>query len=226
MATSKPISSISYNTAEFLESRLERFVMSGVLSFWCYINHYGESRIDDEANGKDHKHLLLVPNKCVDMVNLGKELVEFFPHDPRHPLKCMPFRTSKVEEWMMYVLHDLDYLSCHGLEKEFHYDIADFKCSDHDYLHQLWVESKQAFNNDPAIKMQRFARAGMSFRKLVQSGAISVQQIRNAELYYSYFNGVNADGERGVLAFDGGMLVLPNGDIEWQQEIFGKGEFD
>lgn len=225
MATSKPISSISYNTEDFLVSKLDDLIQSGVISFWVYIKHNGESRIDDEANGKDHLHLLMIPNKCVDLVEVGKVFKQFYANDPAHPLRCMPFRTSKTEDWLLYALHDPDYIMLHGLDKTYVYDVVDFKSSDPDFLHQLWIEAKQSFANNPSVKIRKKANAGVSFASLVRSGSISIQQIRNAELYYSYlWDGKNETGNGGVLSFDNGLLVLPNGDLKWEQEIFGSGD--
>lgn len=219
MATSKPISSISYNTEDFLKARLEYLTKNGVISFWSYIHHNGESKLEDEAAGKDHFHLLLIPNKCVDLVQIGHQFVEFFPNDPGKPLKCLPFRTSKTEDWILYAIHDADYLMLRGLTKDYVYDIPDLKASDPEYLHQLWVEAKQSLANNPAIKFRRKAREGVSFSRLVQSGAVSVQQIRNAEIYYSYFLNAEKAPKRAMLTFDDGMLIFPNGDIKWESEV-------
>lgn len=221
MATSKPISSISYNTEEFLKAKLDKLVQSGIVTFWAYIHHNGESRLDDEAAGKDHWHLLMIPNKCVDLVSIGKEFQEFYPNDPQNPLRCMPFRTSKTDDWILYAIHDPDYILFHGLNKTYIYDVTDFKTSDKDYLHQLWVEAKQSLANNPAVKIRRKAREGVSFSALVQSGAISIQQIRNAEMYYSFFTQDTHAAKRAMLSFDDGMLILPNGDVKWESEVFG-----
>lgn len=221
MATSKPISSISYNTEEFLKAKLDKLVQSGIVTFWAYIRHNGESRLDDEAAGKDHWHLLMIPNKCVDLVSIGKEFQEFYPNDPQNPLRCMPFRTSKTDDWILYAIHEPDYILFHGLNKTYIYDVTDFKTSDKDYLHQLWVEAKQSLANNPAVKIRRKAREGVSFSALVQSGAISIQQIRNAEMYYSFFTQDTHAAKRAMLSFDDGMLILPNGDVKWESEVFG-----
>ena len=221
MATSKPISSISYNTELYLVSKLTRLVESGIISFWAYIHHNGEEKTNDEAAGKDHIHLLMIPNRCVDLVAVGKQFQEFYPNDPQRPLRCMPFRTSKTDDWIMYALHDPDYLAFHGMEKTYVYDVVDFVASDEDYLHQLWVEARQSLHNNPAIKIRRKAKEGVSFTRLVQSGAVSIQQIRNAELYYGYFVQDSTSAKRAMLSFDDGMLILPNGDVKWESEVFG-----
>lgn len=220
MATSKPISSISYNTEEYLKNKLQKFVEAGVASFWAYIRHNGEEKQDDEAMGKDHWHVLIIPNKCVDLMEVRKEFNEFFPNDPQHPLKCLPFRTSKTDDWVLYGLHDPDYLALKGMEKSYVYDVVDFVSSDADMMHMLWVEAKQSLRNNPVSKMRQAARQGIPFSTLVKSGSIGVQQIRNAELYYQYIADEGM-ANKGVLFFEDGLLVLPNGDLKWEQEVFG-----
>lgn len=223
MATSKPISSIGYNTENFLVEKLTSMIKGGIISFYAYIRHNGEMKQDDEAAGKDHWHLLLIPNRCVDLVEVQKEFLEIFPNEPTKPLRFLPFRTSKTEDWVLYALHDPDYLALKGMAKEYVYDVADFKSSDPDMMHTLWIEAKQTLKRNPVSKMRQAARNGVSFGDLVRSGSVSVQQIRNAELFYQYLNSPN-DASRAHIYFDDGMLILPNGDVKWDQDIFGEGE--
>lgn len=97
MATSKPISTISYNTLDFLVPRLESLVAGEILQAWFFIPHNAETHKDDEVKGKAHIHLLLMPNKRVDLVKLAKMFVEVDPAKPDKPLKCIScFRSSWV----------------------------------------------------------------------------------------------------------------------------------
>lgn len=219
MATSKPISTISYNSIEFLEDKLNTLVECGKVSAWIYINHIGEMIEDDEAMGKDHKHLLIIPNKCVDMMEVQKCFIEFLPYDPRHPLKCMPFRTAKVSDWILYALHDPDYLDIKGLRKSYHYDLPDLVSNDRDYLNVLYVEAKQTLKTNPVIKMRRAARSGVGFGDLVRSGAVSIQQVNNARMYFDYLVHDDELNEsktaRGVLVFDDNCCIMGDGSIKW-----------
>lgn len=219
MATSKPIATISYNSPEFLENALQNLMKSGIISAWFYIPHVGEIIETDEAMGKDHKHLLIMPNKSVDMVSIGREFLEFLPYDPHHPLKCMPFRQSKINDWILYGLHDPDYLSIKGLCKTYHYDIADFVASDRDFLNVLYVEAMQSLKSNPVIKMRRAARSGVGFSSLVQSGAVSVQQVQNAKVYFDYLVHDDELNEnrtaRGVVVFDDNCCIMGDGSIKW-----------
>ncbi len=188
MATSKPISTISYNSPAFLEKTLNDFVSAGTITAWFYVFHNGEPQADnDEALGKDHIHLLVVPNKCIDLLKFTSAFIEVNPLDIKLPFRCMPFRNSKIEEWFLYALHQPDYLSMKGLEKEFHYTIDEMSTNNPDYCHMLYVEAMQSLKNSPAYKLSRAADKGVDFSTLVRSGQIPVQQISNSALFYSYF---------------------------------------
>ena len=54
MKTTKPISTISYNTPEFLENKLNELLANGLISFFAYILHEPE---EDET-----KRHLVYPN--------------------------------------------------------------------------------------------------------------------------------------------------------------------
>ena len=57
MRTSKTISTISYNTKDFLEFKLMELMDSGDISDWFFIQHFAE---EDEK--KDHIHLWVKSN--------------------------------------------------------------------------------------------------------------------------------------------------------------------
>ena len=60
MNTSRPISTISYNSKIFLDFKLKELVEKHLVSDFMYIIHTAE---DDEL--KDHIHLFLKPNKKI-----------------------------------------------------------------------------------------------------------------------------------------------------------------
>ena len=63
--TIKPLSSISYNTRDFLKNKLDDLSKRGVLDFWCFIFHHGE-HMEDGSQEKDHFHVSMVPGEQVD----------------------------------------------------------------------------------------------------------------------------------------------------------------
>lgn len=103
MATQKPLSTISYNTESFLSERLLSLYKSHIIQSYQYIKHKGED------GDKDHIHLRIEPNKRIDPMDLAEKFIELDPNNVK-PLCCRPFRPSKEEDWLLYAVHDKDYL--------------------------------------------------------------------------------------------------------------------
>lgn len=103
MATQKPISTISYNTELFLKEKLENWLDAHIIQAYQYIVHKGED------GDKDHIHLRVEPNKKIDCMDLLDELKEYQIGIDK-PLCCRPFRPSKEEDWILYAVHDEQYL--------------------------------------------------------------------------------------------------------------------
>lgn len=136
MQTSNPCSTISYNTLDFLKNKLQSYVNSGVVDFWCLIEHKAEG--DDL---KDHIHLLIIPNKRIDTGFLKTDLQEFDAKHPDKPLGVVMFTPSKVDEWFLYNLHYEPYLKAKLLEKLFHYEKENFISSDENTLAMLFTHA-------------------------------------------------------------------------------------
>lgn len=137
MNTSKPISTISYNTPKYLEQRLNELVNQHIVAYWMYIKHDGE---EDE---KDHIHLYIEPNKRVDTMTLQEFLSEYDPKHPDKPLGCIVFKPSKVDDWILYCSHNDAYLASKLESREFAYRKEDFHASDADTFDEAW---KHAYN--------------------------------------------------------------------------------
>lgn len=103
MATQKPISTISYNSEEFLKEKLDTWINAHIIQSYMYIKHRGED------GDKDHIHLRIEPNKKLDPMNLTEQLKEYKIGDKK-PLGCRPWRQSKEEDWILYAVHDKQYL--------------------------------------------------------------------------------------------------------------------
>ena len=58
MKTSKPISTISYNSEEYLKSKLDYLVKNNTVEFWFYVKHLGE--YDKETNMQDTVKLCIL----------------------------------------------------------------------------------------------------------------------------------------------------------------------
>lgn len=127
MATQKPISTISYNTEAFLKEKLDGWVKAHIIQAYMYICHKGED------GDKDHIHLRLEPNKKLDVMDLTDALKEF-EKGKNKPLGIRPWRPSKEEDWILYAVHNKEYLDLKygGGEKgeKLPYEWTDIKCSD------------------------------------------------------------------------------------------------
>lgn len=109
--TTKPISTISYNSPEFLRDRLDSLFKAKRIADYRYILHFGEE------GDKDHFHVWLMPGRRLDTA----ELVDFFsepdPLKPDKPLGVQPFRKSDEDNWLMYSIHDPEYLETHNTDE-------------------------------------------------------------------------------------------------------------
>ena len=60
MNTLKPISTVTYNTNDFLIHQLDMLLRTHVIDYYMFINHLGEP--DQYGDDKDHTHLFILPN--------------------------------------------------------------------------------------------------------------------------------------------------------------------
>lgn len=145
MRTSKAISTISYNSVNFLRLKLDELKNAGTISFWAFIKHKGEPK-SDEAGRKDHIHLYVQPSKMLQTDDLQKYLAEPNPDyhegedEKKRTLGCIMFRASKFSDWYEYSIHDPSYLASKGLERQFHYKREQIYTSSEDDLNNL-IES-------------------------------------------------------------------------------------
>lgn len=117
--TKKSIATISFNTEEFLKSRLNDLVKNESIVYYFYIMHKAE-----EDTKKAHFHVFIEPNGNIDVCKLR----DFFnePVLNNGDLGCLPFVNSKFEHWYLYSKHDIDYLNTRCEVKKYHYKKEDF----------------------------------------------------------------------------------------------------
>lgn len=107
--TARPISTISYNTEDFLIERLESLVKGHKISEYRFIRHVGED------GDKDHIHLQMFPcSNRLDVVSLREYFNEVDPSGDPRPLGVLRIQKSTVDDWILYALHDPVYLSEHS----------------------------------------------------------------------------------------------------------------
>lgn len=176
MKTSKPISTISYNSEDFLKAKLDYLSRSGEVAFWYYIKHHGEYDKETNIQDKDHIHVYLEFADRVDTIKLGEIFFEYENGDLNsNPLKCMPFRVSKPYDALLYNMHHSQYLLQKFEQKEFSYTIDDIVTSDRDYLNQLYSEAMHSdiFKRD---RMMKLMDSGVSVAEMCYHGLVNTNQ--------------------------------------------------
>lgn len=171
MKTSKPFSTISYNTDKFLTQTLTALEKRRAISFWCWIEHFPE-----DENEKMHKHLYIVPNGQIDTDTVKKELEELDKTNPLgKPLGCIMMKPSKFDDWYLYSIHDVAYLASKGQARKYHYRECDMHPSCVDALHELVC----TIDFSKYRKTQDFVEAvlrGVPFFEMVRKGQIPAPQ--------------------------------------------------
>lgn len=171
MRTSKPVSTISYNSKEFLSLKLEELRNAGIISEWYFIQHSPEH---DEL--KKHIHLYLMPSKMIQTDDLIKEFYEPDPDKPGKFLTCPRWQSSKFADWYLYGLHDAAYLASKGQSRFFHYRHCDFSAFDSDAFSDAVREID--FTALTAIKrMQDAIQQGLSFAGFLRRGGVPIQAV-------------------------------------------------
>lgn len=176
MRTRMPISSISYNTRDFLKSKLIEFTEAKKLEFWFFIAHKAE---DDEGGLKDHIHVFAVPNGTIDTSSLLDEFKEYNLSDlSEKPKSCLPWKSSKPDDAIMYFLHDKSYLAYKGQSRKYHYNLSDVVTSNEDEFN-YYYKSIDISKITPYKKMLDAQEIGMTFSEYIKHGYIPVQQLSN-----------------------------------------------
>lgn len=165
MATSRPISSISYNTRSFLMEKLNDLYNRHIISNALVMFHKGED------GDKDHAHFRLELNTRVDPMTLRDEFKEL---DSNHakPLWIRPFRFSKEEDFILYVIHDQHYLkTVYGIDKceKLPYDWHEIISLDGDDVGIAYLRAK-AKQKHTGVSIAKSLQTGSSPLDLILSG--------------------------------------------------------
>jgi hypothetical protein len=169
MQTSRLISSISYNSGDFLCGLLNDLVKKGIIDFAHWVKHEPEQ---DEK--KAHYHLILRPSKRMDTNALQAFFLEPIAGDK--PLKCLPFTISKnMRDWILYSVHDKGYLITKGESRKFEYSLGDVFSTDEDLLSEHWKEAHRGEDSRMNLFLKMMAE-GMDFGEIVKLGVVPLNQ--------------------------------------------------
>ena len=172
MRTSKAFSTISYNTADFLERKLNELIRQGEIDFWAWIEH-----IPEEEETKKHKHLFMIPSRMYDTGKLIGYLQEIDHEKPLDkPLTCLAARPSKFSDWYLYGIHDKAYLASKGQSRKHQYQPDEFIVSDLDYMTDLRHRIDYSRIRTHKLMLEA-AQKGLSFDSLVVTGLVPVNLV-------------------------------------------------
>lgn len=173
MRTTKAISTISFNSKEYLEQTLNNLKKRGIISFWSYVEHLPE---DDEGGKKPHIHLRIEPSKLIQTEDLRNEFRELDPTHPDKPKGCLTFGFSKFDHWYMYAKHDKGYLASKGQSRKYQYRHEDIVSSDDDDL-LFKARSIDLLSMSPYAPILEAQALGLTWSQYLMRGTIPIQQI-------------------------------------------------
>lgn len=166
MATQRPISTISYNTESFLREKLDTWLKAHIIQAYMYICHKGED------GDKDHIHLRIEPNKRIDPMELQEALREYQIGKDK-PLGVRPFRESKEEDWILYAVHDPQYLSVKypgDKGEKIPYSWQDIKAPDDYDIEVAYIRAKSHMQHTSASLASRMQSGSATPLNLIKEG--------------------------------------------------------
>lgn len=193
MKTSNNISTISYNTDEFLCNMLNELYHQRKVAFWTYVRHHGE-KLDDGTMEKEHCHVFIEPNCALDTMALCKLSEEFDADHPEHPLKCIYFRKSKWEDWLFYALHDDTYLKLKLEKRDYEYDFSDFFSSDGDEFFERFNQARHSSTIASMLRLPKLLKLN-SVAELTALGYVRPDQAFQYKYYEDLLNRGNLELE-------------------------------
>lgn len=166
--TKSPMSTISYNSEEWLVANLEKLVKLHYICFYMYIFHLGEN------GDKDHFHIYVQPNKSLDFMDINEQFFTQYVPGQKKPLKCRPWRPSKEEDWILYDLHDPEYLASKDFDGsqdgKIPYSPNDMKYNE-DFDWDIAYRRAKATIRTSARSLSIALDKGESVTKLIETGA-------------------------------------------------------
>lgn len=185
MQTTKLISSISYNTPDFLSGKLFDLVRQGIIEYAHWIWHSPE---EDEK--KSHAHLVLKPNRRLDTSKLRNEFVELVVGEEK-PRGVLPFQPSKMNDWILYSVHDVAYLLRKCQRRIHHYDKSDLKTTEADLLEEDWRACHEGEDNR-VTQLIELAQNGVTWVDILKMGFLPVNQLfQFKDIFMTFFTDRN-----------------------------------
>jgi len=207
MKTSKPFSTISYNTKEFLIDTLNSLQYLKYIQYFEFIEH-----LPDEDDKKKHIHLYIEPNKSIDTETFKNYFIENDPLNPDKPFKIHHFQSSKYGDWYWYAIHDKDYLKAKMLTRNLHYSDKDIVTSDIDtHNHKVCDNPLINYANMSDIALRDYiffcVNNGYSLQYLLNSCSVPLGKINSVIHFYNALAPIYAPNKEIINA-----NIIPNSE--------------
>lgn len=176
MKTSKPISTIGYQTDDFLVKYLGYLFDEHILDGWYFIRHKPE---DNEL--KDHAHIIMFPNGAIDTSFIWDNALQEIEGETS-PRAFMRPQLSKIIDWILYCTHNKEYLE--GVYKKYEYDLSSFIVYNADSFRDDYL---QAFSSDTFAKKSSSYRInhGSTITSLLNDGSIRISNAQSINSFIS-----------------------------------------
>lgn len=186
MITKRCISTISYNTIPYITNMLNGLVKSGDVAFYCGVQHIGEL-LDDGTKEKDHLHIFLEPNKKINSMDLIEESKEIDPNNPDKPLKTIFWHYSDWDNWLLYCMHDTEYLRLKLQKRDYTYVFDDFFFSDLDEFFERYNSAVHSSKIADMLRLPKLLNEN-SVAELTALGYVRPEQALTFKAYEELLN--------------------------------------
>lgn len=190
MRTKKAVSAIAYHRPEVFGRLTDDLRKAGAIGPCLWIAHQGE------GGDKPHIHLVLLDGFKVYETDTLSSLwgIDIIDGQPATVSKRWQV-TKRLSDWVLYGIHDAQYLAFKGLEREHAYTWTDIHASkgDEGVLAEVIDEAKDALGQmgDKTTKrLLMLARAGKEWREVVLSGLVPMGQYSQAARAWQVIRGV------------------------------------
>lgn len=177
MKTRRAISTISFNSPEWLRAVLERLVEAGVIEYAHWVPHAPEA---DEK--KAHAHVYLQPGHALDTTALRHEFEEPEPGESV-PRGTLPFCPAKFQDWYLYGIHDPSYLESKGLTRQHIYTSENVQSTCPDLLNEQ-ASTIDQLKFKTAFHLRRMASQFSTWDDVLLSGVVPIPQYTYWHSYY------------------------------------------
>lgn len=177
MKTSRSFEIVTYNTTEFLETKIKDLKKAKIISFAFWIKH-----TPDTDEKKAHNHIYVIPSKMLQTDDICEEFIELDPEHPDKPFtgrvertSNYDFSTGKWDDALLYSIHDKIYLQNKGLTRNIHYKWEDLKSTDDDMLQAL-INRITPWAEKPIEKLIQAVKDGETDLAAMKAAGIPMQQ--------------------------------------------------